>query len=224
MKTTLSAIFVFVIHFTFAQYITLSKAVKISDNKDKFFYQVSDTIDAQYLGEVEVQGFSSDDAAVFSQVYQKAKTIGANSFSIKKEERIDGGDKVFNPSHYYINLYYTSDFNHQDHNKVYIFSSSHKATKFRLKDKSITLPSRTYYQFHLQPGEDYPLATGGFLGSRIRLAYKEAQPAQYFLLKGAGFRGDGAGAGMLNLKSGDIIVLEKSYAQFLAAIYQSKDN
>lgn len=220
MKTTLSAIFVFVIHFAFAQYITLSKAVKISDNNDKFFYQVTDTIASQYLGEVEVQGFSNDDAAVFSQVYQKAKTIGANSFSIKKEERIDGGSKVFNPSHYYINLYYTSDFNHQDNNKVYIFSSSNKATKFRLKDKSITLPSRTYYQFQLQPGEGYSLATGGFLGSRIRLAYKENQPAQYFSIVGAGFHADRQGVGMLNLKSGDIIVLEKSYAQFLSAIYQ----
>lgn len=220
MKTALSAIFVFVIHFAFAQYITLSKAVKISDNRDKFFYQVTDTIASQYLGEVEVQGFSNDDASVFSQVYQKAKTIGANSFSIKKEERIDGGSKAFNPSHYYINLYYTSDFNHQDHNQVYIFSSSNKDIKFRLKDKSITLPSRTYYQFQLHPGEDYPLATGGFLGSRIRLAYKEAQPAQYFSLMGAGFRADGAGTGMLNLKSGDIIFLEKSYAQFLSAIYQ----
>jgi hypothetical protein len=37
-----------------------------------------------------VNGFSNDDVTVFGEVYKKAKQIGANSFSLKPIENVDG--------------------------------------------------------------------------------------------------------------------------------------
>ncbi len=57
-----------------AQNVYLSKVEKTNDNKDKFLYKKEDAAtDAVFLGEVEVQGFSKDDAAVFSMIYKKQK-------------------------------------------------------------------------------------------------------------------------------------------------------
>ena len=201
-----------------AQYITLSKAVKTSDSKDKFFYKVNpETDNAEYLGEIEVQGFSKDDPEVFSQIYKKAKTIGANAFSLKLAEDLDGNIK-FNPEHYFINLYHTTTLPKEE-NTVYIISSSNKEQKIKINNKTVKIQPRAFFKLQLQPTEVQSISTGKLLGSKILLSQKQGQPAQYFQILPAGIRADHVGMGGLNLKSGDIILLEKSYAQFLTTIY-----
>ena len=223
MKKLLGLLFFFLLQLVFAQYVTLSKAVKTSDNQDKFLYQVNpNDNDSEYLGEIEVEGFSPNNPEVFSQVYKKAKTIGANSFSLKKIDTIDGEESSFNPAHFFLNLYYTTDLPKED-NTVYIISSSNKPLKIKIDNKPVILSPRSFHKIKLQSGFDHSLVSGGFLGSKIKMAYKQGQPVQYFQILSGGIRADQSGVGGLNLKSGDIIMLEKSYAQFLTTIYRANN-
>lgn len=217
MKKYSAFILIFLLNGLSAQYITLSKAIKTSDSKDRFFYRIDPaTADAEYLGEVEVQGFSNNDAEVFRQIYTKAKTIGANSFSLRKSENLDG-QITFNPAHYFLNLYYTADIPREE-NLIYVISSASKPQNIKFNNKTVTLQPRTYVRHPLTEG--LSLSVGRLLGSRITLSPKENQPEQYFQVVPAGIRADQSGPGGLNLKSGDIILLEKSYAEFLTTIYQ----
>lgn len=217
MKKYSALILLFLLNFLSAQYITLSKALKTSDNKDRFFYKIDPaTANAEYLGEVEVQGFSNNDAEVFSQIYKKAKTIGANSFALRKSENLDG-QTAFNPAHYFLDLYYTASIPRQE-NLIYVISSATKPQKVNFNNKTVTLQPRTYIRHPLT--ESLSLSVGQLLGSKITLSPKENQPELYFQIVPAGIRADQSGPGGLNLKSGDIILLEKSYAGFLSTIYQ----
>lgn len=217
MKKYSALILIFLLNGLSAQYITLSKAIKTSDNKDRFFYRIDPaTANAEYLGEVEVQGFSNNDAETFRQIYTKAKTIGANSFSLRKSENLDG-QITFNPAHYFLDLYYTADIPRQE-NLIFVISSASKPQNIKFNNKTVTLLPRTYVRHPLTEG--LSLSVGRLLGSRITLSPKQNQPEQYFQLVPAGIRADQSGPGGLNLKSGDIILLEKSYAEFLTTIYQ----
>ena len=53
----------------------MTRVEKQNDNSDKFLLRKEAVADAIYLGEVEVQGFSKDDALVFSLVYKKQKRL-----------------------------------------------------------------------------------------------------------------------------------------------------
>ncbi len=217
MKKYTLFIFAFIINTISAQYITLSKAEKTNDNKDKFLYKINPSnTPAEYLGEIEVQGFSQNDAEVFSQIYKKAKTIGANSFSIKQTENLDGL-YAFNPDHYYINLYYAPVIPKRE-NTVYILTSSSRPQKIKFNNQTIKLQPRTFLKQQLQ--DKVSISTGKLLGSKIILSPKKNQLEQYFQIIPTGVRADHLGQGGLNLKSGDIILLEKSYAQFLTSIYK----
>lgn len=217
MKKYSALILIFLLHGLSAQYITLSKAIKTSDNKDRFFYRIDPaTTNAEYLGEVEVQGFSNNDAETFRQIYNKAKTIGANAFALRKSENLDG-QITFNPAHYFLDLYYTADIPRQE-NLIYVISSASKPQNIKFNNKTVTLLPRTYVKHPLTEG--LSLSVGRLLGSRITLSPKQNQPEQYFQVVPAGIRADQSGPGGLNLKSGDIILLEKSYAGFLTTIYQ----
>lgn len=217
MKKYSALILIFLLNGLSAQYITLSKAIKTSDNKDRFFYRIDPaTANAEYLGEVEVQGFSNNDAEIFRQIYTKAKTIGANAFSLRKSENLDG-QITFNPAHYFLELYYTADIPRQE-NLIYVISSASKPQNIKFNNKTVTLLPRTYIKHALTEG--LSLSVGRLLGSKITLSPKQNQPEQYFQVVPAGIRADQSGPGGLNLKSGDIILLEKSYAGFLTTIYQ----
>lgn len=209
--------------FFLAQNVTLNKAEKIHDNKDKslHYIKVSDT-SSIYLGELEVQGIAPD-VDIFNQIYTKAKTVGANSYTLKPIESIDGGFLRFNQNHYYINLYYTPILP-KHYNQVTIISSASKPITFRINEQKVTLPTRSFYQYTLKEGQINTIVVGQFLGSKINLGYKEDQEEYYFQILPAGLRADSQGAGTLNLKSGDIIKLEKNYAQFLTMIYKELKN
>lgn len=204
-----------------AQNVLLTKVVKTNANNDKFLYKVDPAkSSAEYLGEVEVQGFSDDDANVFGRIYKKAKQIGANAFSLRPIEQIDG-NASFDPVHYRLSLYYVDpmELNVQN-NIIYIIGSAHKNQNLAINGTKINFPPRTFTIVEMQPGEVYTISTRKILGSSIKVGWKEKQPVQYFQISGFAVNNNQNGVPGIHFKSGDIIKLEQSYAQFLTTIYK----
>lgn len=221
MKNFISIIFVFCMQLCNAQNVYLIKIEKTNDNTDKFLYSIDQkTEDAQYLGEVEVQGFSNDDAVVFSLIYKKAKEIGANTFLLKPFENVDGTSQPFNAANYKIALYYTPKEKLVNHNGLlFIFASSDKNQKISINKKDYVVSPRSYLKLNTVPGELYTISTKKLLGSTIKIQPKEKDENLYFQISSLKVKSDTSGVGGLNLKTGDIIGLEKSYAEFLSTIY-----
>ncbi|NIF07645.1 hypothetical protein F3J23_19660 [Chryseobacterium sp. Tr-659] len=204
-----------------AQNVYLTKVEKTNDNKDKFFYKKEDAAEATYLGEVEVQGFSKDDALVFSLVYKKAKEIGANTFALKPFENVDGTPQAFNAANYKIALYYTPKEKLAVKNgEMYVFASSEKDQKININRKDYILSPRSFFKLKIVPGEIYTISTKKLLGSTVKVQPKANDDNLYFQISSLKVKPDNTGVGGLNLKSGDIIGLEKSYAEFLSVIYK----
>jgi hypothetical protein len=205
-----------------AQNVYLTKVEKTNDNPDKFFHKKEDAgTDAVYLGEVEVQGFSKDDALVFSLVYKKAKEIGANTFELKPFENVDGTPQEFNAANYKIALYYTpKEKLAAQHGDMYIFASSEKDQKISINRKDYTISPRSFLKIKIVPGEIYTISTKKLLGSTVKVQPKANDDNLYFQVSSLKVKSDNSGVGGLNLKSGDIIGLEMSYAEFLSAIYK----
>lgn len=205
-----------------AQNVLLNKVVKVNNNEEKIFYKI-DPVDnnAEYLGEVEVQGFSDDDTKVFNMIYKKAKEIGANAFAFQPFETIDGTMSKFDPVHYKLSLYFASkeDFDKEDNMAYFISSPYNKQTISINKDK-ITFQPRSYTKIKMEPGTLYNVSTRQLLGSTIKIAAQTDQPVQYFQISGFAVNANEKGSAGINLKSGDIMKLEQSYAQFLTTIYQ----
>ena len=204
-----------------AQRVTLSKAEKTNTNTDKFLYKIDPAKNAaQYLGEVEVEGYTENDPEIFSQIYKKAKLIGANAFALRLFPGIDTDVTPFNPSHYRISLYYSGDFP-KETNSAYLFSSGDKPQKIRVDGKRLILRPRSYIKKVINFGGENSITAGNLLGSRINLSAKEGQPVQYFQISPFDVKADQSGQGGINVKSGDIIGLERSYAEFLSVIYKA---
>lgn len=221
MKNLILAVSILCVQLCNAQNVYLSKIEKTNDNTDKFLYKKAETItNAEYLGEIEVQGFTKDDAAIFSLIYKKAKEIGANTFAFKPFENIDGTPQPLNPSNYKIALYYTpkESFAGQK-GMLYVFASSDKDQKININKKDYILEPRSYLTLDIVPGEVYTISTKKLLGSTIKVQPKNNDENLYFQISSLKVKSDTSGTGGLNLKSGDIIGLEKSYAEFLSLIY-----
>lgn len=224
MKNFGIVILIFCIQLFSAQNVYLTRVEKTNDNTDKFLYKINKEIkDAQYLGEVEVQGFSKDDALTFSLIYKKAKEIGANTFSLKPFENIDGSLQAFNPSNYKISLYYLpKEKLIPQPGQLYIFASSDKDQKISINKKDYIISPRSYIVLNTVSGEVYTISTKKLLGSTIKLQPKSGESNQYFQVSSLKVKSDESGVGGLNLKSGDIIKLEKSFAEFLSTIYKEQ--
>lgn len=206
----------------FGQEVSLSKVEHYKENPDKFFYKVpTNNPGSEYLGEIEVVGISQNTQEVFSKIYKKAKQVGANSFSLKPVPNIDGTIKKFDASHYYLNLYYTESKNipGQD-NTTYIVSSENKSQKISLNNKIVEFKPRTFCKIILQEGEVYSISTRKLLGSRIKVSYSPHQKGQYFQISSFKVGQNPLGTYGIYVKSGDIISLERSYAEFLTLIYE----
>lgn len=205
-----------------AQNVYMTRVEKTNDNSDKFFYRKdAAATDAVYLGEVEVQGFSKDDALVFSLVYKKAKEIGANTFQLKPFENVDGTPQPFNAANYKVALYYTpKEKLTAKYGEMYIFASSEKDQKISINRKDYTILPRTFLKLKVVPGEIYTISTKKLLGSTVKVQPKADDDNLYFQVSSLKVKPDNTGVGGLNLKSGDIIGLEKSYAEFLSVIYK----
>lgn len=221
MKNLIISISIFAIQFLNAQNVYLTKVEKANNNTDKFLYKIHEEIkDAEYLGEIEVQGFSKDDDGVFSLIYKKAKEIGANTFSLKPFENVDGSSQPFDPSNYKISLYHLSKEKFLNQTGfLYLFASSDKDQKISINSKDYVLSPRSYIILKTIPGEVYTISTKKLLGSTIKLRPKSQESNQYFQVSSLKVKSDTSGIGGLNLKSGDIISLEKSFADFLSVIY-----
>ncbi|QIY92047.1 hypothetical protein [Chryseobacterium gallinarum] len=222
MKNIAIVFFVLCVQLWNAQNVFLTRIEKINDNTDKFLYKKDDAIaDAIYLGIVDVQGFSKDDAAVFSLLYKKAKEIGANTFTLKPFENVDGTPQPFNPANYRLALYYTPKEKLRVQNgMIYIFASSEKDQKINVNKKDYTLSPRTFIKIKIEPGEVYTISTKKLLGSTVKIQPKTNEDNSYFQISSLKVKSDTSGYGGLNLKSGDIVGLEKSYAEFLSVIYK----
>ena len=118
-------------------------------------------------------------------------------------------------------MYYlpSSDFPKED-NTVYFISSPYKKQTISINKEKIVFEPRTFTELKLAPGEIYTISTRKLLGSSIKIAAQQNQPVQYFQLSGLSVNSNEYGNPGINLKSGDIIRLEQSYAQFLTTIYQ----
>lgn len=205
-----------------AQTVTLSKGVKVNENTDRFLYRVENVSSAdEFLGEIEVFGAPQNDAETFKSIYEKAKLVGANAYTIVKTESIEGLQSVFNPSNYRLNLYYRNpaDFPAND-NSVAVIAHSNNVQSLRINDKKQDLQPRSFIRFDLTNQSNATISTKRFLGSKVVLQFKEGQPEKYFLITGFGVTSDQSDVGGLNIKSGDIIMVEKSYAMYLMGIYR----
>lgn len=224
MKNVIIFVFAFLTQSLVAQNVFLTKVEKTNDNTDQLLFKINEEIkDAVYLGEIEVQGFSKDDAVIFSSVYKKAKEIGANAFSLKPFENVDGSAQQFNPSNYRLNLYFIprDKLLNQTEN-IYLFASSDKEQRISINKKKFILSPRSFFILKPKQEEVYMISTKKILGSTIKLQPKSGDGNQYFQISSAKIKPDESGRGGLNLKSGDIIGLEKSYAEFLSTIYQEQ--
>lgn len=205
-----------------AQNVILNKVVQSKTNNDKTFYKVDPTVTtSEYLGELEVQGFSDDDVKVFGMIYKKAKEIGANAFSFQPFQNIDETVSKFDPIHYKLNLYFVENQNiATENNVIYLIASPYKRQSIAVNKQNITFEPRTFKRQVLSSGETYKISTKKLLGSSIQLTAQENQPAQYFQFSAFSVNSNPYGTAGINLKSGDITRLEQSYGQFLTTIYE----
>ncbi|MBK1895111.1 hypothetical protein [Chryseobacterium paridis] len=225
MKNLATIIFVLLVQLLSAQNVYLTKVEKTNDNTDKFLFRINEeSEDAQYLGEVEVQGFSKDDATTFSLIFKKAKEIGANAISLQPFKNVDGSPQAFNASNYKLNLYYLpkEKFTLQT-GHLYLFASSDKEQKISVNKKDYLLSPRSFFSIDVVPGDVYTISTKKLLGSTIKVQPKANEANQYFQVSALKVKSDNTGVGGLNLKSGDIIGLEKSFAEFLSLIYTKQN-
>ena len=226
MGKLLFLISIFCFQFCYLQTVTLNKVEKTNDNKDKFFYKINDASKSEYLGEILVNAFSNDDVVIFGDIYKKAKQVGANSFSLKPIENVDGTIQDFNPAYYILNLYYTNlDNIPNEENVAYLVSSSEKKQKININNKTTELPARSFIKLNLNESEVMSVSTRKLLGSTVKLSAKAGQPSLYLSLTDFKIRSNDSLYGGVNLKSGDITGLEKSFGMFLTTIYteQKKD-
>ncbi|WP_027383394.1 hypothetical protein [Epilithonimonas caeni] len=225
MHKLLFSICIFCFQFFYLQSITLNKVDKVNENKDKFFYEISETSKSEFLGEILVNGFSNDDVKVFGEIYKKAKQVGANTFSLKPIESVDGTFQKFDPAYYILNLYYTgTDDISSEENVAYLVSSSDKKQKITIDNKTLEMQPRHYLKIKLVDNEVLTVSTRKLLGSTVKLAGKAGQQPQYFSLSNFKIRSNDSIYGGVNLKSGDITGLEKSFGMFLTTIYSEQKN
>lgn len=205
-----------------AQSVTISKMANIHENKDKHLYKIEDISKAEYLGEIEIGGFSNDDALMFSNIYSRAKKMGANAFKLRPIETIDGKLEPFDPNHYFLSVYYmpSESAEKEENNIAFLIGSPTTSQKIGVNQEKITIPERSFKKIKLNPGEIYTISTLKFLGSSIKLTASDNENTNYFQVSGFKVKSNPYGQAGINLKSGDIIRLEKSYGMFLTTIYQ----
>lgn len=222
MKKLIFLTALFIAQSFFGQNVTLNKVVKSNSNADKILYKIAaDQSEAEYLGELEVQGFSGDDVKVFGMIYKKAKEIGANAYSYKPFESIDGSSQKFDDAHYRLNLYYLEParFPKED-NTIYLIASPYKKQKIALNKDNIIFEPRTFTKRKLSMGEIYSISTRKLFGSGIQVSGQQDQPALYLQFSAFSVNSNPYGSAGINIKSGDITRLEQSYGQFLTLIYE----
>lgn len=210
---TLAALLPFTL---FAQSVNLTEAKTANDNNDQRLYKIDVVNDAQYLGKIEILGPLEDGPVAFKKFYQKARSLGANAFLYQSKKDLDNQEIATNTRE--VALYYTPTL--PSNANSYLIYNDSKTKEVLVNGEKVTIPQNTYYEGQIKEGANNYIATKKFLGSRVNLYYKEDQPQQNFQLLSGGIRSDKSGvSGGLILKTGDLIVLERSYANFLSMFF-----
>ena len=221
MKNIFFLIFICQIQLIFGQNVIFNNVAKVHENKDKFLYKIdSITPETEYLAEIEIQGFSNEDVLVFNEIYKKAKEVGANGFAHQPFRTIEGTLQELDPNRYKLRFYYLpkEKFPKRE-NVVYIIASPTQDQKITFNKEKIEFQPRTFIKRNLQQGATYLISTRKILGSSVKISAQKNQIAQYYQL--SAFKvSSNLGSGGINLKSGDITLLERSYAEFLTTIYK----
>ena len=210
MRNNLALILCLLANFVFAQKIVLSEGVKISENNDKRLYRIDSDVNSIKLGTIEIYGDLENSLASFNTFYQKARTIGANSYIYNVEKDLNN-DEIESITKN-ITLYYTEKLPEKE-NFYYVLNSG-KPQNIVINGKRFDIPNQSYIENKIIGDESNYISTRKFLGSRINLYFKNAQPEQYFQVVSGGVKSDQTGVGGLVLKSGDLLMLERSYANF----------
>jgi hypothetical protein len=222
MKKYVLGLGVFAMSFASAQNVIWNKVVKSHENTDRVLYKIDPTADkAEYLGEIEVQGFSDNDAEVFGMIYKKAKEIGANAFAYKPFESVDGKQAKFDPYNYRLSFYHLpQDAFPKEDGVLYIFAPPAQDQNISFNKETLKFKPRSFTKRKLKEGEIYTLSTRKLLGSSVKLAASANQPVQHFQLHAFQVQSNPYGEAGISLKSGDVVKLERSFAEFLTVIYR----
>ena len=219
MKTKFLIPILFFSSFSFAQTINLSEAISVNEINDRRLFRIDEAGDSKLLGKIEILGALDNETNAFNKFYEKAKVVGANSYIYNVEKDLNGDEILSNTKS--ISLYYTPSISKKS-NSFYVFSSN-KFQKLVINGNYVEMPIGTYIVGEINETESNYISTRKFLGSRINLHYKEKQPEQYFQVLSGGVSSDKSGVtGGLVLKTGDIVMLEKSFANFLTLFYHKK--
>ena len=200
----------------FAQAVNLTEAKTTNENNDQRLYKLEEATNAQYLGKIEILGPLENGPTAFQKFYQKARSLGANAFVFHAKKNLDNQDVVSNTRE--VSLYYSQTLP-ENANSYLVFNDS-KAKEILVNGAKVAIPQTSYYEGKIADGETNYIATKKFLGSRINLYYNEGQPQQNFQVISGGVRSDKSGVtGGLILKTGDLVLLERSYANFLSMFF-----
>lgn len=213
--------FLFFLQTYSAQEVYLRKIADINKiGNDKFLYNTPEKLNtSQYLGELEVVGIARNNQELFTKIYNKAKEIGANSYSLKNFENIDGTLQDIDVSHFKLNLYYTPSQDIVQNSTIIYILSNNTPKKIRINRSDVNLNSDTYIKKTLLPGDELTISTIKLLGSTIKISTNNQKLPQYFQVLGFNIKeNDG-----ISLKSGDIKKLDTSYGQFLVLISKEQN-
>lgn len=222
MKKVLIFLLISIFNFGWAQNVIFNKVIKTHTNKDKFFYKIdSERNQAEYLAEIEIQGYSENDVEMFSKIYAKAKEVGANSFAYEPFYDIDGTKRDFDSWNYKMKLYYVNEnMLESEENIIYVFSPSTKQTKVGFNNETIVMDPRSYFKKPLTIGETYEIYSKKLLGSSVKFSINDNQDVQHLMINPLDVKENKNNQGGIIINNGDIVVLEKSFAQFLSVIYK----
>ena len=224
MKVKIALILFFLVHIIPAQNVIFNKIESTVANTDQFLYLINtENTEAKFLAEIEVQGYSNDHVETFKKIVSKAKEVGANAFAYQPFLKLDENDTQIDLTHYKLNLYYLDKelFPNTNNNEVVLIASATHEQKLKWNDEKISLPENSFLRFKLIPGEVYSLSTRNLFGSTVKLSYNKTQKIQYFLISAFNVKIDKSGVGGLNLKSGDIIPIDRSFGDFLTIVMQN---
>lgn len=219
MRKLAILLFIFSFGLFFSQRVTLKSVEKKLENKDDFLYRITDTNNAVYLAELEVD-FWNKDFELFSEIYQMAKSVGANAYQYVSDKELLEEEKAsaYDKQNYRLKLYYlpSEDFKIIN-NQLFVFGDAKKEMKIRINDDKLTLKERTYFTIPLEAGQDYKLATRQLLGTSMRFVANGNEKNKYYKITTSSLQPQD---GFLSFKSSDIIAIDKSFGDFLTLIYQ----
>jgi hypothetical protein len=102
---------------------------------------------------------------MFSNIYSRAKKMGANAFKLRPIETIDGKLEPFDPNQLFpeclLRAFESAE--KEENNIAFLIGSPTTSQKIGVNREKITLPERSFKKIKLNPGEIYTISTLKFL-------------------------------------------------------------